>query len=214
VKFVAFSGEEQGLLGSAAYADEAYNRGDQIAGVLNFDMIAWDGNGDDVIELHCGPLSENQALADLLVNAISNYGLTLVVEKITIDATDRSDHASFWDYNYPAVLAIEDFDDFNDYYHLTSDRVSEFDTAYYVDFTKAAVAGISILADPFIKGDANSDALINLSDAIYILNYLFKSGLAPDPLDAGDANCDGTVNLSDAIYLLNYLFKGGLPPGC
>lgn len=214
VKFVAFSGEEQGLQGSAAYADEAYNRGDQIAGVLNFDMIAWDGNGDDVIELHCGLLSENQALADLLIGVISDYGLNLVVQKITTDATDRSDCTSFWDYNYPAVLAIEDFDDFNAYYHLTGDRVSEFDTAYYVDFTKAAVAGISILADPFIRGDANSDALINLSDAIYLLNYLFKNGSAPDPLDAADVNCDSMVNLSDVIYLLNYLFRGGLPPGC
>ncbi len=213
VKLVAFCGEEQGLLGSAAYAQEAYDRGDQIAGVLNFDMIAWDGNGDDVIELHSGLPSANQALADLLIGAVSDYGLNLVVQKITSGATDRSDHASFWDYDYPAILGIEDFDDFNAYYHSTGDRVSAFDTAYYVNFTRLAVAGISILADPFLVGDANSDGTIDVGDAIYLLNYLFKNGTPPDPQQAGDVNGDQTLDVSDAIYLLNYLFKGGPPPG-
>jgi hypothetical protein len=65
-----------------------------------------------------------------------------------------------------------------------------------------------------VWGDANGDGFINLSDAIYLLNYLFKSDSPPDPLEAGDANCDENVNLSDAIYLLNYLFKNGPAPGC
>lgn len=66
----------------------------------------------------------------------------------------------------------------------------------------------------FIRGDANGDGIIDLGDAVCILNYLFKGDDPPDPLDAGDANCDGIVDLGDAIYLLNYLFKGGDPPGC
>ncbi len=214
VKFVAFAAEEQGLIGSAAYAEEAYNRGDTILGVLNFDMIAWEGNGDDVIEVHCGYPAENQALADLLIGAISDYGLSLSPQKITGGATDRSDHASFWDYNFAAILGIEDFDDFNPYYHSTGDRVSAFDTAYYVDFTKAAVAGISILGNPFIVGDANRDGSINIADALYLINYLFADGPAPDPQMAGDANCDGEVNSGDAVYLINYLFIDGPPPGC
>ncbi len=147
-----------------------------------------------------------------MIAAISDYGLNLTAQKITSGATDRSDHASFWDYGYPAILGIEDFDDFNPYYHSTGDRVSAFDVPYYVDFTKAAVAGISILADPYILGDTNRDMLIDLGDVILLLNYLFKGGSAPDPLEAGDANSDGIVDLGDAIYLLNYLFKGGPPP--
>jgi photosystem II stability/assembly factor-like uncharacterized protein len=212
IKFVAFSGEEQGLLGSAAYAEEAYNRGDTIVGVLNFDMIAWEGNGDDVIELHCGYPSENQALADLMIDAISDYGLSLNAQKITGGATDRSDHASFWDYNYPAILGIEDFDDFNPYYHSTGDRVSAFDTSYYVDFTKAAVAGISILADPFLLGDANGNGLIEPGDVVHLINYLFRAGPQPDPPQAGDANHDGELEPGDVVYLINYLFRNGPPP--
>jgi photosystem II stability/assembly factor-like uncharacterized protein len=82
VKFVAFSGEEQGLLGSAAYAEEAYDRGDTLLGVLNFDMIAYDGNADRVMEVHCGYPAENQALGDIVIEAMSDYGLNLAPEKL------------------------------------------------------------------------------------------------------------------------------------
>ncbi len=66
----------------------------------------------------------------------------------------------------------------------------------------------------YMCGDANADELIDVSDAIYLLNYLYKSGSAPDPVEAGDANDDGIVDVSDAIYLLNYLYKEGPAPGC
>ncbi len=66
----------------------------------------------------------------------------------------------------------------------------------------------------FLRGDANGDGVINVADAMYIINYLFTGGPAPDPLEAGDANCDGTVNIADAMHLINYLFAGGPPPGC
>lgn len=68
----------------------------------------------------------------------------------------------------------------------------------------------------FICGDVNDDALIDVGDAIYVLNYLYKGGPAPqcDPITAcGDVNLDDLVDVGDAIYLLNYLYKGGPPPG-
>lgn len=213
VKFVAFAGEEQGLLGSAAYAEEAYDRGDTILGVLNCDMIAYDGNGDGVMEVHSGLPSENQALADILIGAISDYGLNLIPQKITEGASSSSDHASFWDYGFPAILGHEDYQDRNPHIHSTRDRASAFDSAYYLDFVKAGVAGISILADPFLLGDASGDGLIELGDVVHLLNYLFKAGPVCEPLQAGDVNCDGVVDLGDVIHLVNYLFKGGPAPG-
>ncbi len=64
----------------------------------------------------------------------------------------------------------------------------------------------------FARGDANGDGVVDLGDAIYILNYLYKGGPAPNPAWTGDANSDGVVDLGDAIYILNYLYKGGPPP--
>ncbi len=65
----------------------------------------------------------------------------------------------------------------------------------------------------FIRGDSNEDGEIDLSDAIFILRYLFQGGTMPNCLDSSDANDDGKIDLSDAVYLLNYLFQGSnLPP--
>ncbi len=64
----------------------------------------------------------------------------------------------------------------------------------------------------YLRGDVNYDQRTDLSDAVYLINYLYKQGPVPLPFFAGDANSDGTVDLSDAIYLLNYLFKQGPPP--
>ncbi len=64
------------------------------------------------------------------------------------------------------------------------------------------------------RGDANGDSLINISDVLYMLNYLFRSGPPPVSFVAGDANCDDDLGVLDPLYLLNYLYKGGPPPGC
>jgi len=214
VRFVAFSGEEQGLLGSAAYAAEAFERGDTILGVLNLDMISYDGNSDRVMEVHSSYRPENQALADIMIGAISDYELDLVPQKITAGASHSSDHASFWSQGFAAILGHEDYQDHNPHVHSTQDRVSLFDSTYYVDFVKAAVATISILGGPFLFGDASGDGLVDLGDVVFLVNYLYRSGPAPEPALAGDVNCDGTVDLGDIVYLVNYLFKGGTPPHC
>jgi hypothetical protein len=65
-----------------------------------------------------------------------------------------------------------------------------------------------------VRGDANGDGGITVSDVIHLINYLFKGGPAPDPIWTGDVNCDGQVTVSDVVYLINYLFKGGPPPQC
>jgi photosystem II stability/assembly factor-like uncharacterized protein len=209
VKFIGFCGEEQGLLGSAAYAQKADDRNDTILGVLNFDMIAWDGNKDNVMEVQCGSPAQNQALADLFIGVLADYGIPLTPQKIISGTSGGSDHASFWDHNFPAILGIEDFQDFNAYYHTTGDQISVFDTSYFVDFTKAAVGSISILAEPYFVGDADKDRNIDLADVILLANYLLKSGTSPNPLISGDVDCDGNLDLGDVIYLANYILKSG-----
>ncbi len=67
----------------------------------------------------------------------------------------------------------------------------------------------------FIRGDANGDGHLDISDVIYTLLFLFRGDRLREPpscLDALDANDDGRVNISDPTYLLNTLFRGGDPP--
>jgi hypothetical protein len=63
-----------------------------------------------------------------------------------------------------------------------------------------------------VRGDANGDCKVGVSDMVYLINYLFKGGPVPVPLEVGDCNCDGKVTVGDVIYLINYLFKGGPAP--
>ena len=68
-------------------------------------------------------------------------------------------------------------------------------------------------ADPwFLRGDSDDNNLVNLTDAIFTLNYLFLGGGEPPCLDAADTDNNGLVQLTDAIFLLNYLFLGGRSP--
>jgi hypothetical protein len=68
----------------------------------------------------------------------------------------------------------------------------------------------------FYRADPNNDGSANITDGIYILNYLFLGGPAPTCRESADPNNDKVVNITDGIYVLNYLFLGGpapLPPG-
>ncbi len=66
----------------------------------------------------------------------------------------------------------------------------------------------------FICGDANGDGGQNVADAVYLINFVFKSGPPPAPLESGDANCDSSTNVADAVYIINFVFKSGPPPCC
>ncbi len=64
----------------------------------------------------------------------------------------------------------------------------------------------------FMCGDANKDQQCNVSDAVWIINYVFVGGDAPDPIEAGNVNCDADVNVSDAVWIINYVFTSGSAP--
>ena len=64
----------------------------------------------------------------------------------------------------------------------------------------------------FIRGDANQDGRVDISDAIAILTYLFAGGQAAICADAMDVDDTGILEITDGIRFLTYLFLGGPPP--
>jgi hypothetical protein len=65
---------------------------------------------------------------------------------------------------------------------------------------------------PFIRGDSNADARVDISDAARTLTVLFQGGVTLACQDASDANDDDHVDISDAIVTLSHLFVGGPAP--
>jgi hypothetical protein len=64
----------------------------------------------------------------------------------------------------------------------------------------------------FVCGDADGNGIINISDVVRLIGYIFGGDLPPDPLLAGDADCNQVVNVSDAVYLIAYIFGSGPEP--
>ena len=64
----------------------------------------------------------------------------------------------------------------------------------------------------FIRGDADADGALALTDGIKILNFLFLGGDEPTCLKAADANNNGAVDLTGAVSIFNHLFLGGPAP--
>jgi hypothetical protein len=65
----------------------------------------------------------------------------------------------------------------------------------------------------FYRGDVNQDMVLDVTDVVYLINYLYKSGTAPVPfVDQGDLNHDKITDVSDIVFILNYLYKSGPAP--
>lgn len=139
IEFAIWDEEEIGLVGSEAFADSATINGDQIMGVLNFDMIAWDSNNDYILTLGTNDIS--QALTNEYQDVMKLYTPEFTWTYTNIEA---SDHASFWHNNYPAILVIEEYPgDFNAYYHTTDDNFGNVNITYFTRMVQAAVAGLA-----------------------------------------------------------------------
>ncbi|MEC7923292.1 MAG: hypothetical protein VX496_07845, partial [Planctomycetota bacterium] len=84
--------------------------------------------------------------------------------------------------------------------------------AVVLSFAISGAAQAQAGNQPFLRGDSNADARIDLSDAIFSLRYLFQGGDAPPCLDALDSNDSGIIDISDPAHILRHLFQGAAAP--
>ena len=103
--YAVWDAEELGLVGSAYYAN---NTTLDILGVINMDMIAWDSNNDNVAEIHTKNIANSVALKDSMLMINSGYSIGIQPSVINPGIT-ASDHASFWNHGYTAILLIENY---------------------------------------------------------------------------------------------------------
>lgn len=137
--FIAFDEEEQGLIGSHAYADSAFNSGDSILGVINLDMIAWDGNNDYNMNLY----SDNNSVPFVsYAKSAFNIYQPVLVPYLMVSNMSGSDHWYFWQRGYKALCGIEKSPDFNPYYHTVNDNFSHVNMNFYLDNTRASIAAL------------------------------------------------------------------------
>jgi PKD repeat protein len=150
IRFVLFTGEEQGLYGSWAYATSL--SGQNVVAVINMDMISYNTAGSPpTLLLHTRPTNNpgypaDIAIGNVFIDVASTYSLPLE-PSIKADGEEASDHSSFWAKGFPAILAIEDdYYDFTPYYHTTNDTLQTLNMPYFAAFAKAAIGTAAHLA--------------------------------------------------------------------
>lgn len=158
IKIIFFTGEEQGLRGSAAYIADHPQTG--VLGVVNLDMFGWDSNNDRCFEIHVGTLSQSMDIGNCFRDSIASYGLGLTQDFLTTGATSQSDHASFWNANVGAIEISENYfnnnlpggcvgSDPNTRLHTVNDTLAQnVHPNYAFDIAKTALATISAMAIP------------------------------------------------------------------
>ena len=147
LRFIAFSGEEEGLVGSEAYAAGVAGAGENIAGVINLDMIlhpAWDNTEPDPdYDLDIGTNAASDWLAQDLAAKFAQY--TPIDVEVWLDTFGNSDHSPFWQYGYSAIRLSEHttpenwYEGANDAYHQPTDTFDNPDYDY--EFAHHAVRG-------------------------------------------------------------------------
>jgi hypothetical protein len=161
LRFIAFSGEEFGLFGSEYYAGQAHNQGDSILGVLNFDMIAYEDNAPEDLEV-IGKISNPpcEPFCDWFIAVADTY-TTLPCSKEMVDDMQSSDQGPFWNNGYLGFCGIEDFWPTNPFYHTPGDSIGAGynNNAFCTEVIEAGVAALATLGEP-VPQDAPSVGLL------------------------------------------------------
>jgi hypothetical protein len=166
MRFAFWTGEEQGLNGSHAYAQRAFENNENIHGYLNLDMIGWNTPASSpTIYLGYGSsVPHSLDLANLFKDVVDVYGINLI-PVIGTQYLCCSDHDSFIQYGYPAVLGIEGVDDFNPYYHRALDTPANTNPSYFTDYVKASIGTFAHISDCLIpNGVGHLDGHVTAAD--------------------------------------------------
>ena len=111
---VFFDQEEDGLIGSRAFAKKLKKEGACIHSVHTTDMVGWDGDGDSAVELEL----PTDAIEALYKQAAKSLNIPLYRTSV-----NSSDHAAFRELGFQAVGISEEYagGDTTPHYHQSTD---------------------------------------------------------------------------------------------
>jgi len=146
IQLILFSGVEQGLVGSRAYAKNLADNGATVVAMFNADMLGWRLPGT-VLTLGM----KDRFVADWLL-AIANGITEMYVPgiKVGVSSSCCSDHQSFTENGFPAIGYFENEGGASDYphYHQSTDLPEYVDMDNVHLCSKAVLAALMTFAVP------------------------------------------------------------------
>jgi len=149
--FLAFSGEELGLLGSAKYVAEPLKPLEKTVSMINMDMIGRMEDSTLVVE----GIGTSPTFREMMERFNQTYGFKLTLKK---DGFGPSDHASFYGKNIPVLFF---FTNLHEDYHRTSDDADKINTAGEAAVVRMVADAVTEIAGaeaapPFTKAAPDS----------------------------------------------------------
>lgn len=144
IKFVLFSGEEHGLFGSEVYAREAFNRQENIIGVLALDKIGYAETSEEGATIYHHANKPSEWMVNISTTIASLYHDIIGLDVIAMPQDDGSDHKSFVDVGYDG----SDFVRYgiSPYYHTSEDTIEHMNFTYLTKATKLAIGTLCHMA--------------------------------------------------------------------
>jgi Zn-dependent M28 family amino/carboxypeptidase len=162
VWIVAFDQEEWGMLGSTALARELKASGQKLKLLVSLEMLAYTcekqsypipamravyGDRGDFIAV-----VSNLGAAAMLPGLASRMGRHVTTKVLPVPDAGRaipdvrlSDHSSFWDAGYDAVMVTDTSFMRNPHYHQMSDTIDTLDLPFLAAVTEGLKAGLGAL---------------------------------------------------------------------
>jgi len=144
IKFILFSGEEQGKLGSSVYAKNAKENGDNIVGVLALDKVGYAVTADEGRKVVHHSNVESDWMVDISTEMANKYYDYIELEILRWSQDSGSDHLAFINEGFHGT----DFVRYgvNPFYHTSEDKIEHMNITYLTKVCNLTLATLSAMA--------------------------------------------------------------------
>jgi hypothetical protein len=144
IKFVLFSGEEQGLYGSHKNAEESYENQENIIGVICLDGV---GYADNYLSVHTIKNFADESsdwIVDISRSTIKEYNEYVNLEILRFPNERISDHHSFYELGFQTSYFLEYTID--PYYHTSEDTIDKMNMSYLTKICRLVLGTVAGMA--------------------------------------------------------------------
>ena len=140
LRFALFSGEEQNLWGSTAYAAECKKRAEKLTLVFNLDEVGYPDKAKSLfLDRDEGGVPANNAASAKLVARLEALAKAVVKVPTKIDPVEASDYVPFEQLGY-VVTGLYEGESRYPHYHKSTDTPDKVDFVYVTDMARLTLA--------------------------------------------------------------------------